>query len=142
MEVHLQQTLMMIKPDATERNLIGRILERIEAAGLTIAQMKMVELKPEEAREFYRVHEGKPFVDSLVAFMSSGRVVVLVVEGEDAIGRVRQVVGATDPAKAEAGTIRRDFAMNIERNSVHASDAPETAGQEIGFFGLTRSLRD
>jgi nucleoside-diphosphate kinase len=131
---------MMIKPDAVERNLIGRILERVEGAGLRIARLRMVRLKPEEARSFYRVHEGKPFLDSLVAFMSSGPIVALVVEGENVVPRLREVVGATDPAKAAPGTIRKDFALNIERNSVHASDAPETAREEIAFFHLGLDL--
>jgi nucleoside-diphosphate kinase len=132
---------MMVKPDAVERNLIGQVLARVEGAGLRIARLRMVHLKPEEARRFYRVHEGKPFLESLVSFMSSGPVAVLVVEGEGAIARLREVVGATDPAKAAPGTIRKDFALNIERNSVHASDAPETARDEIGFFDLGLSLR-
>ena len=137
----MQQTLMMIKPDAVGRNLIGRILERVESAGLRIAQLRMVRLRPEEARAFYRVHEGKPFLDSLVAFMSSGDIVAGVLEGEDAVRRWRELMGATDPAKAAPGTIRKDFAESIERNSVHGSDAPETARDEIAFFGLNRDLR-
>jgi nucleoside-diphosphate kinase len=137
----MEQTLMMIKPDAVGRNLIGKILERVEGVGLKVARLRMVQLAPEEARRFYRVHEGKPFLDSLVAFMSSGPIVALVVEGENAVRRLREVVGATDPAKAEPGTIRRDFALNIEKNSVHASDAVETASEEIAFFGLGLQLR-
>jgi nucleoside-diphosphate kinase len=137
----VQQTLMMIKPDAVGRNLVGRILERVEGAGLRLARMRMVHLEPAEARRFYRVHEGKPFLESLVTFMSSGPVVVAVIEGTDAVMRLREVVGATDPAKAAPGTIRRDFALNIEKNSVHASDAEDTAREEIAFFGLGLSLR-
>jgi nucleoside-diphosphate kinase len=137
----LEQTLMMIKPDAVQRNLIGRILERVEGAGLRVARMRMVHLSPAEARSFYRVHQGKPFLDSLVSFMSSGPIVILVVEGEGAIGRVREIVGATDPAKAAAGTIRKDFALNIEKNSVHASDALDTAKEEIAYYNLGLSLR-
>lgn len=137
----MEQTLMMIKPDAVERKLVGRILERVEASGLRVAQLRMLRLRPEEARAFYRVHEGKPFLDSLVAFMSSGPIVAGVLEGENAIRRWRELMGATDPAKAAAGTIRRDFAEGIERNSVHGSDAPETARDEIAFFGLGHGLR-
>jgi nucleoside-diphosphate kinase len=137
----MQQTLMMIKPDAVQRNLIGRILERVESAELRVVRIRMVHLLPQEARRFYRVHEGKPFLTSLVSFMSSGPIVALVVEGENAVPRLREVVGATDPAKAAPGTIRKDFALSIERNSVHASDAEETAREEIAFFGLDLSLR-
>jgi nucleoside-diphosphate kinase len=132
---------MMIKPDATERNLVGKILARVEEAGLRIARLRMVHLQPEEARRFYAVHQGKPFLESLVAFMSSGPIVALVVEGEDAVKRLRAVIGATDPKQAAPGTIRCDFALNIEKNSVHGSDAVETARQEIAFFGLGLSLR-
>ena len=137
----MEQTMMMIKPDAVGRNLIGKILERVEGAGLTIARMRLLALTPKEARTFYRVHEGKPFLESLVAFMSSGPVVALVVEGENAVVRLRKVVGATNPAQAEPGTIRKDFAIDIEKNSVHASDAVATAQDEIGFFGLGLDLR-
>jgi len=137
----VQQTLMMIKPDAVERHLIGKILKRVEAAGLTIARLRMVRLRPEEARAFYKVHEGKPFLESLVSFMSSGPIVVLVVEGENAIARLREVIGATDPAKAAPGTIRRDFALDIEKNSVHASDGVDTAREEIAFHDLRLDLR-
>jgi nucleoside-diphosphate kinase len=132
---------MMIKPDAVGRNLIGKITDRVEMSGLRVARMRMVHLRPEEARTFYRVHEGKPFLDSLVEFMSSGPIVALVVEGENAVRRLRDVVGATNPANAAEGTIRRDFALNIEKNSVHASDAVETARDEISFFGLALELR-
>jgi nucleoside-diphosphate kinase len=137
----VEQTLMMIKPDAVERNLVGRILERAEGAGLRIVGLRMVHLRTEEARTFYRVHEGKPFLDSLVAFMSSGPIVAGVLEGEDAVRRWRDLMGATDPAKAAAGTIRREIAQSIERNSVHGSDGPDTAREEIAFFGLDLNLR-
>jgi nucleoside-diphosphate kinase len=103
--------------------------------------MRMVHLSPEEARVFYRVHEGKPFLDALVAYMSSGPIVALVLEGENAIPRLREVVGATDPAKAAPGTIRRDFGVDIQSNAVHASDSPESAEEEIRFFGLALALR-
>lgn len=132
---------MMVKPDAVSRNLVGRILARAEESGLRVVRLRMVHLQPQEARAFYRVHEGRPFLDALVAFMSSGPIVVGVLEGDDAIRRWRDLMGATDPAKAAAGTIRKDFAENIERNSVHGSDAPETAREEIAFYGLSLGLR-
>jgi nucleoside-diphosphate kinase len=137
----VQQTLMMIKPDAVRRNLIGEILARIEGAGLAVRRMKMVHLTPAEARAFYRVHEGKPFLDNLVAFMASGPIVVAVLEAEDAIAKLAAIVGPTDPAKAPPGTIRRDFGLDLEKNSIHRSDAVETAASEIEFFGLSLSLR-
>ena len=132
---------MMIKPDAVGRNLVGRILERIEASGLRIVRLRMVQLQPGEARDFYRVHEGKPFLDDLVAFMSSGPVVAGVLEGEGGVARWRGLMGATDPAKAAPGTIRADLALGLEKNSVHGSDAVETARDEIAFFGLGLELR-
>jgi nucleoside-diphosphate kinase len=137
----VEQTLMMVKPDAVARNLVGRILARAEESGLRVVRLRMVHLQPQEARAFYRVHEGRPFLDALVAFMSSGPIVVGVLEGDDAIRRWRDLMGATDPAKAAAGTIRKDFAENIERNSVHGSDAPETAREEIAFYALSLGLR-
>jgi nucleoside-diphosphate kinase len=132
---------MMIKPDAVARNLVGEILGRVEGAELAIRRLRMVHLTAAEAREFYKVHEGKPFLDSLCAFMSSGPIVALVVEGDRAIERLAEIVGATDPGKAAPGTIRRDIGIDIEKNSVHRSDAPETAAAEIAFFGLGLSLR-
>ena len=137
----MQRTLMLIKPDAVERNLVGKILARVEEAGLRIQRLRMVRLAPEQAREFYKVHEGKSFLDSLVGFMSSGPIVAAVLEREDAIDRLAGIVGATDPAKAAAGTIRREFGLNIEKNSVHRSDAPETAETEIAWFDLDWALR-
>jgi nucleoside-diphosphate kinase len=136
-----QQTFMMIKPDAVARNKIGEILGRVETAGLTIGRLRMVHLTAAQAREFYKVHEGKPFLDGLCAFMSSGPIVALVVEGDRAIERLAEIVGATDPKKASPGTIRADIGLDIEKNSVHRSDAPETAAAEIAFFGLGLSLR-
>jgi nucleoside-diphosphate kinase len=136
-----QQTFMMIKPDAVARNKIGEILGRVEAAGLTIGRLRMVHLTAAQAREFYKVHEGKPFLDGLCAFMSSGPIVALVVEGDGAIEKLAAIVGATDPKKAAPGTIRADIGLDIEKNSVHRSDAPETAAAEIAFFGLGLSLR-
>jgi len=129
-----ERTLSIIKPDATARNLTGQINARFEAAGLRIVAQKRVMLTRAQAEAFYAVHKERPFYGDLVAFMTSGPVVVQVLEGEGAIEKNREVMGATDPAKAAAGTIRKDFAQNIEANSVHGSDAPDTAQQEIAFF--------
>ncbi len=129
-----ERTLSIIKPDATERNLTGQINARFEAAGLRIVAQKRMRLTTAQAQAFYAVHKERPFYADLVAFMTSGPVVVQVLEGADAIAKNREVMGATDPAKADAGTIRKDFAQNIEANSVHGSDSPETAAQEIAFF--------
>ena len=129
-----ERTLSIIKPDATERNLTGQINARFEAAGLRIVAQKRLQLTKAQAEAFYAVHKERPFYGDLVAFMTAGPVVVQVLEGENAIAKNREVMGATDPAKADAGTIRKDFAQNIEANSVHGSDAPETAAQEIAFF--------
>ena len=130
----LERTLLNIKPDAVERNLIGEIIRRIEAKGYRIVAIDKMQLKQEEAEVFYAIHRGKPFFDELVAFMSSGPCVPMVIEGDNVIEGIRELIGATDPSKAEKGTIRRDFAESITKNSVHASDAPETAIEEIGFF--------
>ncbi len=130
----VERTLSIIKPDATRRNLTGRINARFEAAGLRLVAQKRLSLTRAAAEQFYRVHAGRPFFAPLCAFMSSGPVVVQVLEGEDAIARNRAIMGATDPAKAEKGTIRADFAESIEANSAHGSDSPETAAQEIAFF--------
>ena len=132
---------MMIKPDAVERNLVGEILGRVEDAGLTISRLRMIRLTASEARDFYKVHEGKPFLDRLVAFMSSGPIVAAVLEGDEAIDRLAKLVGPTDPADALPGTIRGDFGLSIEKNSVHRSDAPETAEAEIRWFDLELPLR-
>jgi len=129
-----ERTLSIIKPDATARNLTGQINARFEAAGLRIVAQRRIMLTTAQAEAFYAVHRERPFYGDLVAFMTSGPVVVQVLEGENAIEKNREVMGATDPAKAEAGTIRKDFAQNIEANSVHGSDAPETAATEIPFF--------
>jgi nucleoside-diphosphate kinase len=137
----MQRTLMMIKPAAVRDGFAGRILARVEAAGLKPVAMRMVRLEPEEARAFYHVHAGKPFLDPLVAYMASGPIVALVLEGMDAIPRLREVVGATDPAKAAEGTIRRDFGVDIQSNAVHASDSPASAEEEIRFFALSLALR-
>ncbi|HHQ42059.1 MAG TPA: nucleoside-diphosphate kinase [Chromatiales bacterium] len=130
----IEQTLSIIKPDAVRRNLIGEIYRRFEQAGLSIVAARMTWLSREQAEGFYAVHRGKPFFDSLVAYMTSGPIMVQVLEGEDAIARNRELMGATDPAKAAPGTIRADFAESIEANAVHGSDGPETARTEIAFF--------
>lgn len=126
---------MIIKPDAVERNLIGRIIERLERARFKIAAMKMIQLSYDEARKFYAVHEGRPFLDELCKFMSSGPVVPMIVESEgDAVSGVRALIGATDPSEAAPGTVRHDLAVSLTKNSVHASDGKETAETEIEFF--------
>src|SRR5437667_1777319 len=130
----IERTLSIIKPDATRRNLTGAINDRFEKAGLRLVAQKRLQLSAELAERFYAVHAQRPFYRSLVDFMSSGPVVVQVLEGEDAVARNREVMGATDPAKAAAGTIRKDFAESIEANSVHGSDSAENAAQEIAFF--------
>lgn len=129
-----ERTFSIIKPDATRRNLTGKVNERIEAAGLRIIAQKRVRLTKEAAEGFYAVHKERPFFGDLVKFMTSGPVVVQVLEGDNAVAKYRQVMGATDPKKADAGTIRKDLAESIEANSVHGSDAPETAAQEIRYF--------
>ncbi len=130
----IEQTLSIIKPDAVSRNLIGAINHRFESGGLSIAACRMMHLTREQAEGFYAVHKERPFFNSLVAYMQSGPIVVQVLEGENAIARNREIMGATNPADAAAGTIRADFAENVERNSVHGSDAPETAKVEIAYF--------
>jgi len=130
----IERTLSIIKPDATRRDLTGAINDRFERSGLRIVAQRRLRLTREQAERFYAVHAQRPFYASLVAFMTSGPVVAQVLEGEDAVARNRDVMGATDPAKAAPGTIRKDFAENIEANSVHGSDSPETAGREIAFF--------
>jgi nucleoside-diphosphate kinase len=130
----LERTLSIIKPDATRRNVTGAIVDRFEKAGLRVVAQRRTKLSKEQAEAFYAVHSERPFFGSLVAFMTSGPVVVQVLEGEGAIAKNREVMGATDPAKAAPGTIRKDFAESIEANSVHGSDAPETAANEIRFF--------
>ena len=130
----VERTFSIIKPDATERNLTGAINAIIEKAGLRIVAQKRVRISREQAETFYAVHKERPFYKSLVGFMSSGPVVVQVLEGENAVAKYREVMGATDPAKAAPGTIRKDFAESIEANSVHGSDAEETAQDEIAFF--------
>jgi len=129
-----ERTLSIIKPDATRRDLTGAINDRFERRGLRIVAQKRVRLSQAQAEFFYQVHAGRPFYRDLVAFMSSGPVVVQVLEGEDAVALNREIMGATNPANAAPGTIRKDFAESIEANSVHGSDSPENAAQEIAFF--------
>ncbi len=129
-----QRTFSIIKPDATKRNLQGAILKMIQDAGLRIVAMKMIRMTKEQAEGFYAVHSDKPFFGSLTDFMCSGPVVVSVLEGENAVSSYRQAMGATNPANADEGTIRKSFALDIEKNSVHGSDAPETAAVEIAYF--------
>ena len=130
----VQRTFSIIKPDATRRNITGKIIDRLESAGLRVIASKRIHMSKEQAEGFYAVHAERPFYNDLVSFMTSGPVVVQVLEGEDAINKNREVMGATNPAEAADGTIRKDFAENIEANSVHGSDAPETAATEIEFF--------
>jgi nucleoside-diphosphate kinase len=132
--VTIERTLSIIKPDATARNLTGQINARFEGAGLRIVAQKRLRLTRAQAEGFYAVHRGRPFFDSLCAFMTSGPVVVQVLEGENAVACHREILGATDPAKAARGTIRRDFAQSIEANSTHGSDSAENARTEISYF--------
>ena len=129
-----ERTLAMIKPDAVERRLAGAIMQRIEQAGFQIRAMRLMHLSKHEAEGFYAVHRERPFFASLTDFMSSGPAVVMVLEAPDVIRKWRALMGATDPAKADAGTVRKEFAQSIERNATHGSDAPETAAYEIGYF--------
>ena len=128
------RTLAIIKPDAVERRLTGKIIQRIEDEGFQIRAMRLVRLSKQDAEGFYAVHRERPFFASLTQFMSSGAAVVMVLEAPDAIKKWRTLMGATDPAKADAGTLRKEFAQSIERNATHGSDAPETAAYEIGYF--------
>ncbi len=130
----LERTFSIIKPDATRRNLTGKINARIEDAGLRIVAQKRIWMSQAQAESFYGVHKARPFFGELCSFMTSGPVVVQVLEGENAIAKYREVMGATNPANAAEGTIRKDFAESIEANSVHGSDAAETAAQEIAYF--------
>ena len=130
----LERTFSIIKPDATKRNLTGKIIDRFESNGLRIVASKRIHMTRGQAGEFYGVHKERPFYNDLVDFMISGPVVVQVLEGENAIAKNREIMGATNPAEADEGTIRKDFAESIDANSVHGSDAPETAAEEIRFF--------
>ena len=129
-----ERTLSIIKPDGVQKNLIGEIYRRFEAAGLQVVAARMAHLSPAEAGAFYAVHRERPFYRDLVSYMTSGPVMVSVLEGENAVATHREIMGATDPAKADKGTIRADFASSIEENVVHGSDGPDTARQEIAFF--------
>lgn len=130
----IERTFSIIKPDAVAKNIIGEIVSRFEKNGLRVVASRMVQLTKEQAGDFYAVHKARPFYRDLVEYMTSGPVVVQVLEGEDAIAKNREIMGATNPAEAAPGTIRADFASSIEENAVHGSDAPETAAQEIAFF--------
>ena len=130
----VEQTLSIIKPDGVQKNLIGEIYGRFEKAGLQIVAAKMLHLSQQQAEGFYEVHSERPFFADLISYMTSGPVVVQALQGEDAVSRNREIMGATDPAKADEGTIRADFAESIEENIVHGSDGPDTAAQEIEFF--------
>jgi len=130
----LERTFSIVKPDATARNLTGKIIAKLEDAGLRVVASKRIHMSEDQAKGFYAVHAERPFYNDLVSFMTSGPVVVQVLEGENAIAKNREVMGATNPEEAAAGTIRAEFAENIERNSVHGSDGPDTAKDEIGFF--------
>ena len=130
----IERTFSIIKPDATKRNITGKIIDRLEAAGLRVVASKRIHMSREQAEGFYAVHKERPFFKDLCDFMISGPVVVQVLEGENAVAKNREVMGATNPKDAAPGTIRADFAESIEANSVHGSDAPETAAEEIKFF--------
>jgi nucleoside-diphosphate kinase len=130
----VERTLSIIKPDAVAKNVIGKIYSRFETNGLKIVAARMAWLSRAEAEGFYAVHKGRPFFNDLVEFMTSGPVMIQVLEGEGAIAKNRELMGATDPKKAEAGTIRADFAQSIDANAVHGSDAPETASAEVAYF--------
>ena len=130
----LERTLSIIKPDAVKKNVIGRIVARFEAAGLRIVAARMLHLSREQAEGFYAVHRQRPFFRDLVQFMTSGPVLIQVLEGENAIAKNRELMGATDPKKAERGTIRADFAESIDANAVHGSDSPDTARMEVAYF--------
>ncbi len=130
----MERTLSIIKPDGVAKNVIGEVIKRFETAGIKIAAMKMIQLTNAQAQGFYAVHKERPFFGSLTDFMTSGPIVVMVLEGEDVIAQNRKLMGATNFEEAEEGTIRKDFATDIEKNVVHGSDAPETAAFEIGYF--------
>ena len=130
----MERTLVLIKPDALKRDLVGEVINRFERQGLRLVSIKMLRLNESEAMAFYAVHKDKPFFKELVNYMSSGPIVAMVLEGEGAIGRVREIMGATDPNEAKAGTIRRDLGLNKTENTVHGSDSKESAALEISFF--------
>jgi len=138
--VAIERTFSIVKPDAVASNQIGKIYQRFEDAGLKIVASRMLHMTRQQAEEFYRVHKERPFYGELVEFMTSGPVMVQVLEGEDAISRNRQVMGATNPADAAPGTVRADFATDVQENAVHGSDSPEAAQQEIAFFFDTSQI--
>jgi nucleoside-diphosphate kinase len=130
----VERTLSIIKPDAVARNLLGEVIKKLEAGGLKVVATKLTRLTPDKARQFYAVHKERPFFAGLCEYMSSGPILVSVLEGEGAILKNREIMGATDPAKAAPGTIRKEWGKDVEKNAVHGSDAPETAAAEISFF--------
>lgn len=130
----MERTLSIVKPDGVKKNLIGEVIKRFEQKGLKIAALRMLKLSKDEAKGFYIVHKDRPFYESLTSFMSEGSIVVMVVEGENAINKIRELMGATNPEDAVPGTIRADFASNIEHNIVHGSDSKESASYEIPYF--------
>ena len=136
----MERTLAIVKPDAVRRGLTGDILKRIEASGLTIVALRKLQLSRADAEKFYDVHKARPFFRGLCEYMTSGPVVIAVLQGENAISKWRQLMGATDPKKADAGTIRKDFGIDVEQNATHGSDAPETAANEIAFFFPAREI--
>ncbi len=138
----MERTLSIVKPDGVGKGVIGEVVKRFEKAGIRICAMKMVRLTMDQAKKFYAVHKERPFYASLTEFMTSGPIVAMVLEGEDVIRRNRELMGATNPKDAAPGTIRRDFASDVEHNIVHGSDAPETAAVEIGFFFNQLEIQD
>jgi len=130
----VERTLCIIKPDAVERNLIGKIISRLEEEGFNITGIRMLKMTKEQAEGFYQVHEGKPFFSPLTDYMSSGPSVIIALEADNAIVKLRNLMGATDPAKAEEGTIRKELAISLQKNSIHGSDSPQTATDEIAYF--------
>jgi nucleoside-diphosphate kinase len=130
----IERTFSMIKPDAVERGLTGLVISRLEAKGLKVVAMKLIKVDNERAKKLYEVHKGKPFYNDLIEYAMSGPVVTMVLEGEDAVRRLRQVIGATDPSKADPGTVRRDFGLTVLKNVIHASDSSENAEREMRIF--------
>ena len=130
----IELTFSMIKPDAVERGLTGQVIARLEAKGLKVVAMRMIKIDNKRAKKLYEVHKGKPFYDGLIEYAMSDPVVTMILEGEDAVRRLRQVIGATDPSKAEPGTVRRDFGITVLKNVIHAADSPENAEREMRIF--------
>jgi len=137
----VEKTLCIIKPDAVERGLVGKIISRLHHEGFKIIGMRMLWMTKEQAQGFYHVHRGKPFYESLTDYMSSCPAVVMVLEAENAIEKLRHIMGATNPEQAEEGTIRKEFGISVEKNSIHGSDAPSTAAEEIAYFENVLSLK-